>query len=266
MKKYLFLITLSFLVEACHTHSFLPPTQNTPLFTNKEQAIFSGAITYRSLEINGAYTPIKHFAVMGSLQVSNAVVPELGIGTYSSIYKNKIVGEIYGGIALCNLYYKKEDEKIKSIIGSPNGHYNFDITMKGYRVFLQPNLGFRISDKINIAMSTKACLWYFTQYEYYRETWDYLNASGSHSKLADKDSTYLKNVGAVTIEPAITLKTGGKYGKFMVQTGVNLNITNNEKLPVPYHNIGMFIRLGFNVAVDFNDFKKKKSSTNQNLN
>lgn len=262
MKKSLYTIAISLLFTACHTHTFLPLTQNVPLFTDKGQATVGGAITYRSVEYHGAYSPIKKLAVMGSIQYTNTIVPELGIGTYSSLFKNKVIGEVYGGIAYCYIQYQKEDEKIKSIIGNPNGHYNFDIDMQGCRFFIQPNLGFRFSDKINLGFSARSCLWYFTNYEFYREKWDYYNANGSNRRLTDKDSMYFKNTGCITVEPAITLRIGGKYGKFMMQTGLNLNMTNPKKEPVPYHTAGMFIRFGFNVFVDFNDFKKKKTNIN----
>jgi hypothetical protein len=250
----LFLICL----ESCHTHTFLPQTQNVPLFTKDSQLQVSSALTYRSAELQLAYSPLNHLGVIANGFLGNySRMGELGVGAYYS-YDNKFITEMYGGYGsgYNQAKIKKESFGFNSL--TQNGYYNYDINLKTNWFFIQPDVGIRFNNKISLALSAKVCYWTFPKYYYYAERWESDHSNPSIVYLGKKDSINITNGKQVTFEPAITFKVGGKYAKFMIQTGVYM-LNNVSKGSInPYNNFPVFVRLGMNADVDFSKIKSRR--------
>lgn len=249
-------IFLSAAFTGCHTHSFIPQTQNVPLFTDKHQVSVDAALTYRSIEIQGATSPVDNLGVMVNIMArTEGSSAEAGVGYFYSPDK-KFVAEVYGGYGRGVNRFKNEHETQNSIFGTV-GYYNRDINVVANRLFIQPAVGIHFNDKINLAFSFKTCYWQFPQYYSKTEFWEKGDASGTYYFLKNKDSVNVSYGNQMTYEPAITFRAGGKYGKFMVQAGAFIYQDFRRDL-YPYNGFPLFIRFGACVNIDVKDFYKKK--------
>jgi hypothetical protein len=176
---------------------------------------------------------------------------ELGLG-YFHPFSEKIICEIYGGYGYGNLKYEKFNLPDKTIFGTV-GYSNSKVDINAHRVFIQPNFGVKFNDRIELAISLKSCLWSFPNYYSDEEYWKRDDGGGYNHTRTVKDSVNLRNAVQYTYEPAITFKVGGKYAKFMLQTGIYFYQNEYKNAPTPYNDFPVFIRLG---ACGLIDIKK----------
>jgi len=142
---------------------------------------------------------------------------------------------------------------------SDDRYLGIDITT--YKLFFQPNIGVKFSEKMDLSFSAKCTYWYYPNYYYNYERWERVkNSSGPPSVLEYKETINAKNATELTIEPALTFRTGGEHTKFMVQTGLSANVRTGKLNLDPYRNNSTFIRLG--VSMNFELFKKGDSTKN----
>ncbi|MBL7889221.1 MAG: hypothetical protein JNL24_06690 [Bacteroidia bacterium] len=253
MKKIIFLLFFITLLFGCFPNSFIPQTQNTPLFTDKEQLELNFVHTHRSFEHQIAYSPVKNFAAMSNFSLATtSTVSEFGIGGYKQIGKALVV-EMFGGYAYCENHFSDTMRIENSFFEYYPHAYSSQIYANRY--FLQPVIGFRFTDRINLSLSAKFCYWDYERYEYYGETVNF----GQTPLVTYNDSIVKPHTTNSTIEPTITLKVGGKYGKFMFQSGMYYVINENPRFQTPYRHFPYFIRIGYNMTIDFNSFKNNKS-------
>jgi len=256
MKKriiHYFILAFSYsFIIGCRTTTFLPQSHNVPLFTDKNQLYVNTSFSSKTLDFQTAYSPIKNMGVMINGQLGQSyIMPEIGLGGYYSFNKT-LIAELYGGGGKSKMDFIKTSHSFYLLSYTDRKEYdvNFDAT----KIFLQANLGAKFNDKINLSFSLKTSYWYFSNYYYHYEWWKFDSGSGNHQTLAEKDSINVKNESQITIEPAITLQTGGKYAKYMLQTGVNFSSYGNLN---PYNQNPFFIRLGVSVNIDFASFGKE---------
>ncbi len=254
--KFLFFIFFSTLFASCQTTSFLPQTQNVPLFTRDSQLRVSTAFTYRSIELQGAYSPINHFGIILNTQAnSHYFMPEIGVGGYYSLNK-KIITEIYGGYGYGKLKFNDTVKSNDVFHNSPSIKY-YDVDLKANKYFLQPAFGIKFNDKIDLALSFKICYWDFSKYSYLYRRYEHITENpNSPITLQYTDSVNVSMGNQFSFEPAITFKVGGKYAKFMMQTGIYFLNNSSKGYLNPYNPSPFFIRLGATVNVDFRDLKE----------
>jgi hypothetical protein len=260
MKRCSALVFLVILFASCHTHSFVPQSQNVPLFTDKHQFRVSTGIGTRAANLQLAYSPIKHFGIQTNLLASTTnlyLIPEIAVGGYYPI-NDKFIFELYGGYANCDYRYFNEKELYRDyLFGGYAGYYKFNIRMQANRYFIQPNIGFKINEFLDLAISFKASYWDFKNYSYNSELWIYADPQHAHSSLRETESLVLNTTSQYTFEPAITFRAGGKNHKFLLQTGLYSYYYEGNAVAKPYKTVPLFIRIGYNGSFDFKKTKKE---------
>ncbi|CAN5488626.1 hypothetical protein BH10BAC1_BH10BAC1_05150 [soil metagenome] len=252
IKKLLFTILYftAHLFSGCYTTSFLPQTHNVPLFTGEKQIRITPTHSIRAAELQLAYAPINHLGIIANIQATpRYYMPEIGVGAFYST-KNILVTEVYLGFGTGKL--KDSLSYYDRLLSSSDKFLGIDITT--YKFFLQPNLGVRFSEKIDLSFSAKCTYWYFPKYHYHYERWEYFGTSSprlNYTEHVDEKDGY-----GITIEPAITFRIGGEHTKFMIQTGFSASHETGDLVLSPYRDNYAFVRLG--VSVNFSLFKKKE--------
>ncbi|MCK6648419.1 MAG: hypothetical protein L6Q66_02080 [Bacteroidia bacterium] len=262
MKKIISFVCVAILFVSCHTHSFVPQSQNVPLFTDKHEFRVSTGLGLRAGNIQLAYSPIKYLGIQTNIMASTTqlyLIPEVAIGAYYPIQK-KFIFELYGGYAYCDYRYINNKELYRDLLfGGYAGYYKFNIAMQANRYFIQPNIGIKINKYINLALSFKASYWDFNNYSYNSEFWIFKDRDALHSSLRKKESLNFNAASQYTFEPAITFCAGGKDHKVLLQTGFYSYYYEGNTVAKPYRTLPIFIRLGYSGSFDFNSFKQKKS-------
>jgi hypothetical protein len=254
MKKFIYTVFVIILFASCHTHSLIPQSQNVPLFTDKHEFRVSTGVGFRAGNLQLAYSPIKHLGIQTNVMASTAdlyLIPEVAIGAYYPIQK-KFIFELYGGYAYCDYRYLNDKELYRDLLfGGYAGYYKFNIAMQANRFFIQPNIGIKINEYIDFALSFKTSYWDFQNYNYNRELWIYSDQQHLHSSLRGKESVNLYATSQYTFEPAITFRAGGKNHKFLLQTALYSYYYEGNNVAKPYRTLPIFIRFGYNGSFDF---------------
>lgn len=255
LKFCLIFFSTSALFTGCYTTSFLPQSQNVPLFTKEKEVRINPTHSLRAFDLQLAYAPINHMGIIANVQATpRYYMAEIGAGAFHSS-NNFLVTEIYLGLGTGRL----KDSIIyhdTPILPSDDRYLGIDMT--AYKIFLQPNLGIKFSEKMNLSFSAKCIYWHYPNYYYNYERWERVhNSSGPPSVLAYEEKINAKNVTEITIEPAITFRAGGEHTKFMFQAGASAPIRTGNLNLNPYRYNEGFIRMG--VCVNFELFKKENS-------
>ena len=144
----LFLTTILF--AGCRTYSFVPQTQNVPLFTEKHQLQADATLAPCAMDLQVAYSPINHLGVLLNAQKAfNYFKPEIAAGTFYAI-NNKYVGEIYGGFSTSDLKANYSHQTMDIDEQYSVTHYITHINENNY--FFQPNIGIHISENESFAI------------------------------------------------------------------------------------------------------------------
>lgn len=259
MKKFIYSVFVIILFASCHTHSLVPQSQNVPLFRDKHEFRVSTGMGFNAANVQLAYSPIKHLGVLTNVMVSSTglyFVPEVAIGVYYPIQK-KIIFELYAGYADCGYSYTNDKELYRDFIfGGYSGYYKTNIRMACNRYFVQPNIGFKINEYVDLAFSFKTSYWDYKTFNYNREFWVFKDRRGLYSSLREKESLNLNKTSQFTFEPAITLRAGGKDHKVLLQTGFYSYYYEGNNVAKPYQTFPIFIRFGYNGSFDFKKNKK----------
>lgn len=257
INKKLFFLLLSFacfLFTGCYTTSFLPQTHNVPLFTEKNQVRINPTHSFRTFDLQLAYAPLNHLGVIANIQANpRYYMTEIGVGAFHST-NNFLVAEVYCGFGTGRL---KDSIIYHDFPILPTDDRYLGIDIIAYKFFIQPNIGVKFSEKMDLSFSTKCSYWSYPKYYYNYERWDRtIRGSGPPSILVYEQIINAKNVSEITIEPAITFRTGGEHTKFMIQAGASASVRTGSLNLDPYRNNNAFIRIG--VSVNFELFKKKE--------
>lgn len=237
----------SIIFTGCYTTSFLPQSHNVPLFTKEKEVRINPTHSLRAFDLQLAYAPINHLGIIANVQATpRYYMAEIGAGAFYST-NSFLVTEVYCGFGTGRL--KDSISYYDRIFSNDDKFLGIDIT--GYKLFIQPNIGVKFSDKVDLSFSTKCSYWYYPKYYYHYERWG--QRGTSTSVLIYSEAIDQKNGSAITIEPAITLRAGGKHTKFMIQTGISSCIRTGNLNLDPYRYNNAFLRLG--VSVNFELFK-----------
>lgn len=256
-----FVLIVTLLVTGCsyYSHSFLPQTQNVPLFNGKEQFRVNPSFSYHSIDVNLAYSPINHFGIIGNLQTDyKTFVPEIGFGTFLPIQK-QLIFELYGGYGYESKKYKERGSSFNLFF--KDGYKDVNCNVMAHKYFGQLNIGYIINSHFEIAFSLKSEYWDYYSYNFLYKRYEY-DLQSQNMYLDHIDSTHYSPFNQFTIEPAISLRAGWKYGKIMLQTGliyINYNKVN------PFEENGTFpiyIRLGAYIPFNWNKNDKKQTLSN----
>ncbi len=258
--KLFFVFNTFIFLSSCVSSSLLPQTQNVPLFTKEKELQISTQITGRSAELQLAYSAKPHLAFMANGLAGNLQMVELGAGYYTKL-SEKFIFESYAGIGEGSVNVKNTFYHIKPLFFSTTKEERCNINIFGTKFFIQPNIGYKYEENLQLSLSLKGSFWYFPKYYYYNELW----RPDIHGEMEyiKTDSVNLKNTQCYTLEPAITFKTGGERLKFMTQLGFLAAINSENRTIRPLQNINnltftgkngysyFFIRLGmtFNFGV-----------------
>ncbi|HAN17498.1 MAG: hypothetical protein A2X13_11270 [Bacteroidetes bacterium GWC2_33_15] len=125
-------------------------------------------------------------------------------GSYFYNY-NKLITEIIIGGGFGNLEYRHEIDL--------ESDYEFDLNAQKYNLFVQPNIGLRFNDHVELALSTR-----FLQQNYYNISSNL--TLGELSEVSNADRYFInKNMASLYfIEPGLTFRAGGE--RFKVQTQI----------------------------------------------
>lgn len=259
MKKIFFVCSV-ILFTSCHTHSLVPQSQNVPLFTDKHEFRVSTGMGLRAGNLQLAYSPVKHLGIQTNIMASTTnlyLIPEVAIGAYHSIRK-KFTFELYGGYSYCDYRYLNNKELYRDFLfGGYAGYYKFDIAMQSNRYFIQPNIGIKINEFMDLALSFKTSYWVFNNYSYNKELWIYSDSHNLHSSLRKKETVNLNSTVQYTFEPAMTIRAGGKNHKALLQTGFYSYYYEGNNVAKPYRTLPIFIRFGYNGSFDFKKTSKR---------
>ncbi len=260
--KFIFIIIAATVISGCRTNSFLPQTQNIPLFTEKNQFQISNHASNRSLDLQLAYSATHHFAfiangllgnnenfIFGNANHGGAKMFEIGGGYYTKI-KDKLFFESYIGIGdgYNNDVHSKLNERVNN-----SYRINYESNIKGGEVFIQPNLGIGLNDYLILAFSVKATYWNFTNY-YYR--YEHITYNGHNYPDVYENIIDLKNAQCYLLEPAITLKVGGKYVKGFLQAGAFFPLGYSPTKFNPYFDSKLLFRIGVTINMSFSKAKE----------
>jgi hypothetical protein len=251
---------------------FTPQSHNIPLFTDKNQIHTDLNISLRTVNLNLAYSPIKHMALFVNGQYSSqqggevsTATPEFGIGAYHTIYTfdtKKLIAELYAGYGIHNLEYQLSTSD-NNPAGSINYYYNAKKNCSATKYFIQPNIGVQFSDKFSVGFSLKLSNFKYSNYFYeYTETETRIGSTSwgsttpSVSTITKHDSVHLKSFTQFIIEPALTARAGNKKVKGMLQVGLFLMSNADTPITSTYHPENpFFIRIGLQMPINIGKVK-----------
>jgi hypothetical protein len=220
-----------FLFPGCISLYYAPNKQNVPMFTEKNVAEASAAFQMGTLtsgyDVDVAYSITNHFGMLANYNHWSAkekmMLPqseveyyisgkgnliELGAG-YFMPFMEKFVFEVYSGMGL----------------GDVRNDYEINTTSKiNYnRYFIQPSCGY-YNKRVNLIFSTR-----LSGVDYKSVNFDDNLEAGD---LIDLENIR-NNPFALFMEPAFTLRVGGKYLKFQFQASISDNLTTPELIYEP---------------------------------
>lgn len=121
---------------------------------------------------------------------------------------------------------------------------------------MQPNLGFRINEHFEIALSSKICYWQFSDYYLDYQRWE-VDRNGDHYLIYEDKRNPGKGTQLI-IEPALTLKAEWKLVKIEVQGGIYFS-NDATMIRNPYADEeAFFLKAGVCFNLDFNKRKKQE--------
>ena len=224
-----------FLMESCSPCFYTPNAQNVPMLRGKKEGVVNaslqGGLYSRGLNIQTAFSVHDHIGLMMNYQHYGAQYSgsfislggpsedghfwgnfgEVALGYFLTFY-NKWLFEVYGGggvgrvvnVQTGNYYYYNLP------------YYRADV---GYnRYFIQPAIGWTANEHFEIAFSYRFGLLHYN---------DVSIRSGDGLNIFDV--TGISNNPLVLLEPAFTLRAGGKNVKFQYQATYSANFGDHNE-------------------------------------
>ena len=157
---------------------------------------------------------------------------EINIGGSYFYNFNKLTVEVLAGGGYGNLEFEHTIDFFES-------DYNFDLNAHKYNLFVQPNLGIKFNDHLDLNLSTK-----FSQQSLYNiktnvDWGDYTDEAISDDYFLDKNQ-----VNLYFIEPALTFRFGGE--RFKMQTQI-IPVFNLNDTYIRYKELSLFLSLYVNL-------------------
>ena len=213
------------MLESCSMSYYTPNAQNVPLNDEKLEGganlSFQKGLYSRGLNLQTAFSPVNHFGILLNYHYFSATYSytssnfftgvsntdegevkrnfvEMGMGYYIK-FQEKFVFEVYGGMGWGNSNFENHGDTYYNI-----NHIRGKLTDNRY--FLQPAIGWILSEHFELAFSNRFCLLNYK---------DLILRGGSEINVyellrVDDNPLFL-------IEPAVTLRVGGKNIKFQYQ-------------------------------------------------
>lgn len=221
-----FALILLFL-EGCSPCYYAPGAQNVPLFSGQGDCKASAALKFGQYsigtDIQSAVAVTDHMGIMLNYSsyigqdahlsdynetTSRSKLIEGGMGYYYPFH-GSFVFETYAGYSNANI---KTDYNEYQGWGSSKLHYS--------SFFLQPAVGF-CKEHIELAISARFRVLDYYKYTCKDYTGDYLEQS--LQEIIDHPATCL-------LEPAFTMRVGGKHVKFQFQAGFSAVFNRNDQV------------------------------------
>lgn len=205
----------------CTHYYYVPPTQNVPLFREKNEVRITANVSDdvgTGVDIQAAYAMTDKFAVMTSFSsVKDEYEDDLGkgnyfdlaLGYYKPLHKN-LVFEIYGGFGSSSQNHKY-------------GYYNGGSTgtesdLSFVKFFLQPSLGYT-SNGFDVAVTAGLSNVMFRE----------IHNRASHGSAPYEEVNLIsQNKSSLLFEPSLTLRGGWKYAKLQAQIMYSKNLSHSE--------------------------------------
>jgi hypothetical protein len=227
-------VILLIICASCGT-MYIPSARNVPLFENKGE--FQSTISYGSgVNLQAAYTPIKHVAFAGNLLYANNHIPdrftfrrhsayEGAVGYYTS---RKFLFEIITGYGRG---FMKGQNVNSGLIIFPTTRDRFEGDYQ--KLFVQPTFGFRVRTKVQIGLTVRVTHLHFTKIAY--------STDDTPHEAPRTDGYFLEPCGTFKIYPVTRSRKFFAFG----QAGLNLDMFNIDELFYnPFHiNVGVGLRL-----------------------
>lgn len=236
--KSILLITLVIPFTSCVHYYYAPNGHNVPLLKEKGEtkivAALSGGDEFTGFEAQFSSAVAKNIGIMANFMTGSGEENyesgrnESGKGTFFEIgtgyYKplgQRFVFETYGGIGL----------------GSINNEYSQgDSKVKFTRLFIQPNIGYKVRG-FEVALSSR-----FSGLNYHSVI------SNNLEPYDQYDLEYIKNNKfSFLFEPALTIRGGGEKFKIQLQLVLSENLNNRNLMQETGNfNIGLYFDLPSN--------------------
>jgi hypothetical protein len=245
-------VFIIFILTGCTHYYYVPPTQNVPLFREKNEVRITANVSNDvgvGVDIQAAYAMTDKFAIMTSFSsVKDEYENDLGKGNYFDLalgyYKpldKNIVFEIYGGFGSSTQNHKYSYYND----GSPGSEAHLSFV----KLFLQPSFGYT-SNGFDVAVTAGLSNVIF------REINNRVYQGSVHYEGVNLLS---QNKSSFLFEPSLTLRGGWKYAKVQAQILYSKNLSHPE---LNFFSYRSSLGLTFAFAERFkNKNRVKKTST-----
>nr|WP_294905500.1 hypothetical protein [uncultured Lacibacter sp.] len=219
------IIICSCLLISCTHYYYVPPTQNIPLFKEKNEIRVNANISNdigTGTDIQVAYAFSKQFAVMANYSTVKDEVDDangkgnyfdMAIGYYKPIQKH-FVFEVYGGIGKSNQSHQYADETYQYYEGSKGGTSELSFI----KAFIQPSFGIT-TNGFDAAVALPLSNVSFGKIK------NNTTAGSTDDQMLKAIST---NKNAVFFEPSFTIRGGWKYLKIQLQVLASKKLNDPE--------------------------------------
>jgi hypothetical protein len=210
-----------FLLVGCTHYYYVPPTQNIPLFREKNEVRITGNVSNDvgiGVDIQAAYALTDKFAIMTSLStIKDEYENDLGKGNYFDLalgyfkpLDKNTVFEIYGGFGSSTQNHKY-------------GYYNdgapgAEAHLSFVKLFLQPSLGYT-SNGFDVAVTAGLSNIIFHSIN---------NRAPVDSEDYKRVDMISQHRSSILFEPSLTLRGGWKYAKVQAQILYSKNLSHPE--------------------------------------
>lgn len=226
----LFIIVIATILSSCKA-VYVPNKINAPLLKEKGDLCFDGSVGNSGFDIQGAFGVTDNVGIMvntSSLDYDDTqdtdshehLFGEFGLAYFNKISEN-VIYEIWGGYGFGKINSREDAAEL--------------IKGNAQRYFIQPNIGVKLFNIFDLALSTRFC---------------YFNYKPEITSFSS-----LKNV---YVEPAITARLGFKNIKLSGQLGLSFLAEDELK----FSSESQALILNFGIHIYFSELFKKEETKN----
>lgn len=227
-RNYFQLFTIiigSILMVSCTHYYYVPPTQNVPLFKEKNEVRVNANVSNdigTGTDIQAAYAFSKQFALMANYSTVKDEAEDangkgsyfdMAIGYYKPIQKH-FVFEVYGGIGKSNQHHQYTNETYQYYEASKGGTSELSFI----KVFIQPAFGIT-SNAFDVAVALPLSNVSF------RNIKNGTTAGSTNDQMLKAISA---NKNSLLFEPSLTVRGGWKYLKIQLQVLASKKLNDPE--------------------------------------
>jgi len=206
--SYFISIAILILFSGCARTVYIPASENVPMFDTNRQIKATGFVSTSSLQLQGAYNPVKHFSVATNIKAGNGVgMYDAAIGTYGFNHNINWRYELFGGYGY-NYNYSNEG------VFHLEKRRDYNIASEYNRYYIQPAFGYfhnliGYNTHYSFVFSSRESYLHFSGYAYTST-----RTSALGEPIVNKN---YHNQDVFVFEPAITTKFGIKNINLLFQ-------------------------------------------------